>query len=191
MTIATSVTSVVVTVLWQRCTQLCCDSSGPDSTVTAMAATLVCQRCKLTTVQQRWQWQHCNITAYTSVTAMTTDSAVTAVSNYSAVTAMLTLVRQHCAHHYECSGNWQRCHTNVHTVISALSLPVLLQRLCSFSLSQRCAHRRLSAVGFRLCRYNFSIWAVWTIFGGRSQSCAFLFSRPSWIFYSIVRMSFT
>ena len=31
---------------------LCCDSSGLDSTVTAMAAILVCQRCKLNTLQQ-------------------------------------------------------------------------------------------------------------------------------------------
>ena len=38
--------------------------------VTAMAATLVCRRCKLTTVQQRWQWQHCNSTVHTSVTAL-------------------------------------------------------------------------------------------------------------------------
>ena len=50
VTVSTSATSVVVTVLWQWCTQLCCDSSGPGSTVTAMAATFVCQRCKLTTV---------------------------------------------------------------------------------------------------------------------------------------------
>ena len=46
-------TSMVVTVrvLWQRCTRLCCDSSGLDCTVTAIAATLVCQWCN---------WQRCN-----------------------------------------------------------------------------------------------------------------------------------
>ena len=73
---ATSVTSVVVTVLWQWCTHLCCERSGLDSIVTVMAAT-VCQQCKPTTVQQRWQWQYCNITVHTRVTLVTTDSGGT------------------------------------------------------------------------------------------------------------------
>ena len=95
---------------------------------------------------------------------------------------MFTLVWQRCAHQCESSGNWQRCHStvschrchsNVHIVISALSLPLLSQRcvrfrchsavfdfavtaLCSFSLSQRCTHRCLTAVGFLLCRFSKS-----------------------------------
>ena len=89
--------------------------------VTAMAATLVCHRCTLTTVQQRWQWQRCNTTVHTSVTAVTTDSALTAVSTDSAVAAMFTLVWQRCAHHCESSGNWHRWHTNVNIAVTALS----------------------------------------------------------------------
>ena len=74
---------------------------------------------------------------------MATDNAVTAVSTAdSTATAMFTLVWQRCAHHCQSSGNWQppsqhyqlpsyRCHTNVHIVISALSLPLLFQRCVS------------------------------------------------------------
>ena len=106
-----------------------------DSTVTAMAATLVCQRCKLTMLQQRWQWQRCNITMHTSLVVVTTNSLVT---------AMFALVWQQCAHHCESGEKWQRCHstvrwhrchhTNVHIVISALSLPLLSQR-CHYNIT--------------------------------------------------------
>ena len=120
---------------WQHCNitvRTSVTAATTESAVTAMAATLVCQRCKLTTVQQRWQWQRYNITVHTSVTAVTTESAVTAI---------FTLAWQRCAHHCEGSGNWQRCrstgschccHTNVHIVISALSLPLLSQRCGRF-----------------------------------------------------------
>ena len=125
----------------------------------------MCQQCKLTTVQQRWQWQRCSITVHTSVTAVTTDSgvtavwqqcdngntgsAVTAVSTNSAVTAMLTLVWQWCAHHCESIGNWQRCHstvschrcyTNVYITISVVSLP-LLSQCCACLLCNRAVLR--------------------------------------------------
>ena len=134
-----------------------------------MAATLVCQRCKLTTLQQ--QWQRCNITACTLVWQQWQTS--------SAVTSMFTLLWQRCAHHCEICGNWQRyhstvnCHrwnTNVHIVTSALLLPLLSQcchcqrcditLLSAPSLSQRCArfrchsavvYRCLTAVGLLLC----------------------------------------
>ena len=95
---ATSVTLMVVTM----------------STVTAMAATLVCHRCKLTMVQQRWQWQHCNTTVHTSVTAVTTDSTVTALS---AATAVIAL--------------------SVFTAVTALSA-VIAVTLIQTSLSQQC-----------------------------------------------------
>ena len=94
-----------------------------------MAAILVCQRCKLTMLQHRWRWQRCDNGG--------TDSAAIDI----AVTAMFTLVWQRCAHHCESSGSWQRfrstvscylCHTNVHIVISALSLPLLSQRCARF-----------------------------------------------------------
>ena len=125
-----------------------------------MAATLLCQRCKLTTMQQRWQWQHCNITMHTSVTAVTTDSTVTAV---------FTLVWQRCAHHCESTGNWQRCRSTVschryYTVMCTSSsqhchyhwchsaaLVFAAAALCSFLPPQLYAHRCLTAVGFLLC----------------------------------------
>ena len=80
-----------------------------------MAATLTCQHCKLTMVQQRWQLQRCNCSCScnTSVTAVSTGSDV-----HINVTAMFTLVWQWCD---VCSGNWQRCHTNVHITVSAVS----------------------------------------------------------------------
>ena len=55
-----------------------------------MAATLVCQRYTLTTMQQQWQRQHCNTAVHTSVTAVITDCAVIAVSTDSAVTGVST-----------------------------------------------------------------------------------------------------
>ena len=76
-----------------------------------------------------------------AVTAVALGSAVTAVATDNAVTAMFTLVWQRCAHHCESSGNWQRCRstvschrcrTNVHIVISVLSLPLLSQRCARF-----------------------------------------------------------
>ena len=126
-------TSVAAMTHWQRC-----DSGGTDSavtavstdiavniSVTAMAAALVCRRCKLTRVQQRWQWQRCNTTVHTSVAAMTTDSAVTAV----ALTALsqrcqLTSLSQRCqltplsqrcqCHRCHSAVSCHRCHTSVH-----------------------------------------------------------------------------
>ena len=121
MIIATSVTSVVVTVLWQQCPRQHCDSSGLDSTVTAMPATLVCRRCTLTTLQQRWQWQLCNITVHISVTAVSTDSAMT---------AMFTLVWQRCAHH---------CESIVATdgAVKVLSVSIVVTQMCIW-WSQHC-----------------------------------------------------
>ena len=65
-----------------------------------------------------------------------------------AVTLTCTSLSQHC--HYHC------CHNAV-LVFAATAL-------CSFSLSQRCAHRCLIAVGFLLCSVLFSeiLWS-----GGR------------------------
>ena len=120
--------------VWHRCTQLCCDSSGLDSTVTAMAATLVCQRCKLTTVQQRWQWQRCNITVYTSVTAVVVTilwplAYLTARVLWqlcglnSTVTAMAaTLVCQRCKlTTVQQRWKWQRCSNSVDTSVEVVS----------------------------------------------------------------------
>ena len=115
--------STLMSQWWQYATRQC-NINGSDSTVTMMAATLVCHRCKLTTVQQRWQWQHYNTTAHTSVTAVTTDSTMT---------AMFTLVWQRCAHHCESSGNWQHCHTNVHITVTALSAATGVTALSVFT----------------------------------------------------------
>ena len=68
-----------------------------------------------------------------------TDSLVAALSVAIAVTLMCTSSYQHCQYH--CCARF-RCHSAVHIVISALSVPLL----CSFSLSQRCAHRHISTV---------------------------------------------
>ena len=73
---------------------------------------------------------HISVTAVTTdsggtdsaVTAVTIDSAVTAVTINSAVTAMFTFITVSC----------HRCHTNVHIIISALSLPLLSQRCACF-----------------------------------------------------------
>ena len=122
--------------------------------MTAMAATLVCQRCNLTTVQQRWQWQRCNITVRTSVTAVTTGSAggvnwqrrcdsdvhisVTAmctakvVASDSAVTALSVVI----AVTLMCASLSQYCH--YHCCHNAV-LVFTATALCSFSLPQRCA----------------------------------------------------
>ena len=160
------------TVLWQQCL---------DNTVTALVATLVCRRCKLTMVQQRWQWQCCNNTVHISGT----EWQLTALWQQLAVAALwqrcrLTALWQRCSHYCDIDVHitvkvvatyWQRwgstvschrCHTNVRIVISALLLPYLCchtavldftaTALCSFSLSQCCAHWCLTAVGFLLCR---------------------------------------
>ena len=70
-----------------------------------------------------------------TVKVAATDSAVTAHSVVITVTLMFRSLSQHC--HYHC------CHNAV-LVFAATAL-------CSFSLSQRCAHRCLTAVGFLLC----------------------------------------
>ena len=72
---------------------------------------------------------------------MATNSAVTALSVFIAVTLMCTSLSQHC--HYHC------CHNAV--------LGFAATMLYSFSLSQCCAHRCLTAVGFHLCiEYNMT-----------------------------------
>ena len=77
---------------------------------------------------------HISVTLTVKVVA--TESAVTTLSVDIAVTLMCTSVSQHC--HYQC------CHNAV-LVFAATAL-------CSFSLSQCCAHRCLTAVGFLLCK---------------------------------------
>ena len=123
-----------------------------------MAATLVCQRRKVTTLQQRWQWQHCNTTVHTSVAVGATDSAVTAVvmlqrwqwhrwnssGSESAETTMCTVVWQRCQ--WPLLSQWcaHRCQTNVSIAVSCdcchstVISTVAVTMLCSFSLSQRC-----------------------------------------------------
>ena len=91
-----------------------------------MVTTLACQRCKLTKLQQRWQWQHCNITVHASVTAVSTDSAVT---------AMFIFVWQRCS--YSCDSD---VHITVKVVatdsaVTALSVAIDVT-LKSTSLSQ-------------------------------------------------------
>ena len=60
-------------------------------------------------------------------------SLVTAVATDSAETAMFTLVWQRCAHHCESSGNWQRCQTNVHIAVTALSAATAVTALSVFT----------------------------------------------------------
>ena len=88
----------------------------------------------------------------------------------SAVTAIFTLVWQRCAHHCESSGNWQRyfstvsCHrsyTNVHIVISVLSLQYHCchNTVLVFAVTVLCTSNCLTAVGFLLCMDpHSSIW---------------------------------
>ena len=70
-----------------------------------------------------------------TVKVVATDSAVTGLSVAIAVTLMCTSLSQHCQ--YYC------CHNAV-LVFAATAL-------CSISLSQSCAHRCLTALGFILC----------------------------------------
>ena len=81
-----------------------------------------------------------------TVKVVATDSAVTALLVVIAVILMCTSQVQHC--HYHC------CHNTV--------LVFADTALYSLSLSQRCAHRCLTAVGFLLCSaaevlYNYNL----------------------------------
>ena len=82
-----------------------------------------------------------------------TDSSVTAISVVIAVKLMCTSLSQHC--HYHCCARF-RCHAVLCT-FSLLQCVLIFAAtaLCSsVSLSERCAHRCLTAVGFLLCIMN-------------------------------------
>ena len=79
---------------------------------------------------------------HTTVEVVTTDTAVAALSAAIVVTLVCTSLSQHC--HCHC------CHSAV---------------TCSFSLPQRCAHRRLTDVGFLLCiGFQIGLHLDWYLF---------------------------
>ena len=101
-----------------------------DSAVTAMFTLL-------------WQWwQLTAVTAVkndSAVTAATADSAVAVICTlvctnvHIAVTLMWTLLSQRCqCNHRHSTVSCHRCHTSVHSSVTALSLSPLLHR-CQFT----------------------------------------------------------
>ena len=90
-------------------------------------------------VQQRWQWQHCNITVHTSVTVGDNWECCDSGGTESVVSS---------------SVNWQHCDSDVHISVTVMctslwkwwQLTALSQHCQVPSLSHQCAHRYLSTV---------------------------------------------
>ena len=61
-----------------------------------------------------------------SVTVMATDSAVTALSVATTFTMICTSMFHKCGHYCHSAVSCHRCHTSVHSNVTALSLPSLL-----------------------------------------------------------------
>ena len=64
-----------------------------------------------------------------SVTAMTTDSGVTALSVATTLTVMCTSLSHYYEHRCHNAVSCHRCHTSVHSNVTALSSPSLLHLL--------------------------------------------------------------